>query len=337
MEKLTISKTLVMGFMGYANTLQVPLDEDQYPLLFQALNDKASNLIPFQYYAKLYTYVLEKTQNPILGLHEGEQYNLAALGIVGQMIQVCENVGEAIVKSSERFNLISNVIQFDVQLDDDRCIIYFDVHEKAKSKYEMVTRQMVMASMAFTYRELDFLSLTPPAPIEVGLNFDMANRNELNRVFNTTATVRSDRNFLMFEASICQLPILYADYELLTILEKVACKRLENQQTEDISLESQIKKLIYSMLDPKVPPFDVIAFHLNMSTRHLQRHLKLEGTSYSKIIEVVKKDLAIDYLKQNLSIKEVSFLMGYAEPSGFVNAFKNWFGQSPSKYRASLK
>ena len=44
----------------------------------------------------------------------------------------------------------------------------------------------------------------------------------------------------------------------------------------------------------------------------------------------------MSYLKKDMSIKEVSYLMGYAEPSAFVNAFKKWFGRTPLSFRALL-
>ena len=78
-----------------------------------------------------------------------------------------------------------------------------------------------------------------------------------------------------------------------------------------------------------------MAANLNLSPRSLQRKLGQEGTSYSAITEEIKKDLAISYLEKDLSIKEVSYLMGYSEPSTFVTAFKKWFGKTPLGFRAA--
>jgi AraC-like DNA-binding protein len=39
--------------------------------------------------------------------------------------------------------------------------------------------------------------------------------------------------------------------------------------------------------------------------------------------------------EDRLSIKETSYLLGFAEPGNFSRAFRRWTGTTPSRYRAS--
>ena len=39
----------------------------------------------------------------------------------------------------------------------------------------------------------------------------------------------------------------------------------------------------------------------------------------------------------SLSIAEVSFALGYSEPSAFTRAFKRWSGRAPAEYRESAR
>lgn len=78
-----------------------------------------------------------------------------------------------------------------------------------------------------------------------------------------------------------------------------------------------------------------IAEALNISQRTLQRKLREEGTSYKQLLEETRRELALQYLDNSqLSINEITYLLGFAEPSTFSRAFKRWEGISPGQYRA---
>lgn len=74
---------------------------------------------------------------------------------------------------------------------------------------------------------------------------------------------------------------------------------------------------------------------LGMSVRTLQRRLRDEGTTFEELCDGVRKARALVYLDAWMSIGEVAYLLGYAEPSVFHRAFKRWTGQSPEAFRAT--
>jgi len=76
---------------------------------------------------------------------------------------------------------------------------------------------------------------------------------------------------------------------------------------------------------------------MGMSERTLQRRLASEGSTFNGLLEEARRTIAISYLAdRKLAAYEVSFLLGYAEPSTFFRAFKRWTGKTPQEYRASL-
>ena len=189
--------------------------------------------------------------------------------------------------------------------------------------------------MVFAYKELEFLTLNKIIPLEVKIDFDSIKKESFDRVFNTSVELESDVNQMKFGIETLGQKIVFADYELLQVLENVACARFQSQSHSD-NLSGVITSMIYSLLNPSIPSFELIADNLNMSPRNLQRKLKEEGTSYSKLVTDIKKKLAVDYLKKNLSIKEVSYLMGYSESGTFVSAFKKWYGKTPGHFKLLL-
>ncbi|MEE9265906.1 MAG: helix-turn-helix transcriptional regulator, partial [Gammaproteobacteria bacterium] len=78
-----------------------------------------------------------------------------------------------------------------------------------------------------------------------------------------------------------------------------------------------------------------VADALHMSLRTLQRRLNDEGTSYKGLLDETRRELAAHYMAEtHRSINEITYLLGFSEPSNFSRAFRRWTGKSPSAYRA---
>ena len=72
-----------------------------------------------------------------------------------------------------------------------------------------------------------------------------------------------------------------------------------------------------------------------MSERTLMRRLQDEGSSYNQLLDATRRELAQRYLRQkNLSLGQITYLLGFADQSNFFRACKRWFDASPSQYRA---
>jgi len=71
-----------------------------------------------------------------------------------------------------------------------------------------------------------------------------------------------------------------------------------------------------------------------MSTRSLQRRLREEGTTFSILVDEVRRDLAQDYIRNpGISLMEVAFVLGFSVYSSFSRAYKRWTGMSPGEGR----
>jgi AraC-like DNA-binding protein len=70
---------------------------------------------------------------------------------------------------------------------------------------------------------------------------------------------------------------------------------------------------------------------LRMTSRTLLRRLKQEGTTFTAIIDQLREELAFQYLQRdNMSIGEASYLLGFSDEGTFSRAFKRWTGRRPS-------
>mgnify|MGYP000583496743 CR=1 FL=1 len=339
MDNLYVAKSLLANLLDVARDTGV--EEEALGLVGSEGNGDAGNtgsadIVPLLHFAQLYEYLEHKTGDLEIGLHVGERYNMAALGVVGQLIQVSRTVGEGLNMACEHFNLVSNALQISAVIEGDKCLVEIETDSVFKERYPAACKHMVHASMVFALRELQFMVHAKDSPLQVSSTFTSQQSNEFQRIFGVTVHLGAYKNALVFNKTVLDKEVIYADYELLLLLEKVACERLAHLQEKEPSLSSYIQSVIYKLLDPALPQFHEVAAHMSTSTRSLQRKLQQEGTSYSELAETVKKDLAMTYLKKNLSIKEVSYLMGYTEPSSFVTAFKRWFGKTPKRVKSLL-
>jgi len=85
----------------------------------------------------------------------------------------------------------------------------------------------------------------------------------------------------------------------------------------------------------RFPEIEAVAATLCMTSRTLRRKLDAEGTSYSQLLDDVRRSLAQDYLRTPmLSTDEIAAALGFGDVASFRRAFKRWTGRSPGESRA---
>jgi len=85
---------------------------------------------------------------------------------------------------------------------------------------------------------------------------------------------------------------------------------------------------------PHWPDLVDTAAALAMSTATLQRRLAAEHTSYQKLKDELRRDIAIIRLNTTkASVAEIGLELGFADSAAFQRAFKDWTGTAPGRYR----
>jgi len=80
-----------------------------------------------------------------------------------------------------------------------------------------------------------------------------------------------------------------------------------------------------------------VAASLAMSVPTLRRRLEDEGTTFSDLVDDVRRDLAERYLRDpDRSISEIAALLGFAHAPAFHKAFRRWKGVTPTAHRARM-
>lgn len=106
---------------------------------------------------------------------------------------------------------------------------------------------------------------------------------------------------------------------------------------QDKSLLATVQALLLKEIPSGDFSINDVAGTLNLSKRTLQRQLSAVGTTFNEGVQVARKVLVMPLIKdRTLSLIEISYLLGYADPGSFSRAFKKWFDQSPLAYRKQM-
>jgi AraC-like DNA-binding protein len=98
------------------------------------------------------------------------------------------------------------------------------------------------------------------------------------------------------------------------------------------------EELVMTSLQGEPPQIEEIANKMGMASWTLRRKLNEENTSFSQIVDRVRKELGESYVSDTLlNFTEISFLLGFSSPSAFQRAFKRWTKVSPGEYRNFFK
>jgi AraC-like DNA-binding protein len=77
-----------------------------------------------------------------------------------------------------------------------------------------------------------------------------------------------------------------------------------------------------------------IAASLGLSLRTMQRQLAEQQQSFKQLLDAIRQQLAEQYLANSqLSLNQITYLLGFANQANFTRAFKRWHGIPPSSYR----
>ncbi len=141
---------------------------------------------------------------------------------------------------------------------------------------------------------------------------------------------------MLFEESVLDTVLPTADANLLAILLPLATAQRERASPHPL-LTDQVRRALRAALSSDDAQLESVAKRLGMTGRSLQRRLKDEGTVFQTVRDEMRRDLADHYLGQGMSFAEISFLLGFSEPSAFFRAFKRWTGLTPLERRGTLE
>lgn len=151
------------------------------------------------------------------------------------------------------------------------------------------------------------------------------------KVFRSPITFGAGEDFIDYDKRDCEVRLADGNPELAQHYDRIVASdaaRMEGSSTTD-----KVRALLLETM-PEGPTESRISAGLRMSNSSLKACLRREGTTFTKLLDASRVELARRHLaERSFSIKEVAFLLGYADVATFTRAFKRWTGRTPGALR----
>jgi AraC-like DNA-binding protein len=170
-------------------------------------------------------------------------------------------------------------------------------------------------------------------PLRVEYVQQRANSRAIERNLSCSLVGGASRNAIIFRASDATVPFVTRNAELLDLLAPQFEEQLRQFKDEDSFLEL-VHRAIQDRLTGQRPSIDTISQALHMSPRTLQRRLQDSGSSFQRVLDEARHQMARYYLSNSvLELNEAAYLLGFEDPNSFGRAFRAWEGIPPSDWR----
>jgi AraC-like DNA-binding protein len=279
---------------------------------------------------KLWRLAVAATGDPCLGLAAARGFQPAMLHGLGLAWLVSDTLLDAFGRLARYARLINSALHFRLEEQPDSIDLVAVLPEILPSDFEYAATDLGIAAFL---RMCQFTAGQPILPRHVTLQrpqpYCLAQFEEM---FGVSIEYGAPVNRLCFDRQQLTRHLASANPELARINDQVVMDYLARFDRASIAM--QVRSKIIHQLPDGIPTQGAIADTLHVSLRSLQRRLREEDTSFKDLLEETRQQLAVQYLRDTRrSIGEITYLLGFSEPSNFTRAFKRWTGKSPAQYR----
>ncbi|MBX2885593.1 MAG: AraC family transcriptional regulator [Granulosicoccus sp.] len=146
----------------------------------------------------------------------------------------------------------------------------------------------------------------------------------------------ADETQIVLSSKDAQLPLITRNDTLWETIAPSLTKQLQDKQ-DLTSMSNRVKSVLVDALAGGTVTSEQVAKKLYTSKRSLQRRLNEEGATFQKILSETRLELSRHYLaRQDLSLGEISYLLGFQDQTSFFRAYHKWTGETPNSTRDSL-
>lgn len=288
------------------------------------------NRIPFAQIVALYEKAAELTGDTNFGLHLAESVHPSAFDVVGYSALNSPTIGAAFTRVARYHSIWTDGALFTPELSDETSAVVYRYADTSISEHRQDS-EMTLATVTTLCRNLVSPDFAPSA-VEFQ-HAEPTDTSEHLRLFRCPVRFSAASNQVTFASSFLSLPIDKADASLCAVLDRHAEELLSKYPPRD-SLIDQVQSIIAGEFRGGDPSLERVADELSLTPRTLQRKLHELGTSHNELLDQMRRQLAMRYLREpEMAICEVAYLLGFSESSSFHRAFKRWTGVTPKEFR----
>lgn len=159
---------------------------------------------------------------------------------------------------------------------------------------------------------------------------------EAKRVLGVAPVYGQVEQFLTLTPKDLALPVrVSSPSKLGTYLEAYAQQLVAKLPSDEASLRARVLRSLVTELPNGGLTLDAMAKRCAMTGRTLQRRLAQEDVTFAELVDEARRHSAERMVSDGqLPLAEISFLLGFQEPSAFHRAFKRWTGKTPLNWKS---
>lgn len=281
-----------------------------------------------QFFA-LFQAVYEEANRDDLSLYMGQLYAHGPFVPAVFAFSCSPNI-ETGVQRLALFKPLLAPLRLDIQRHDDRFTLRFLSADPALPLPDC----MSMFELVYFLECSRLFTAEPIVPLQIDLPAAMTATAEEIAFFGIDTTP-AQHPAIHLSIEDATRPLISQNAEMLKSVMEDLNRQLARKQAEQ-PIASRVRGALVEMLPSGQSSVNDACDRLAMSKRSLQRKLKDENTSYQAVLEDVRSELSMHYLKQDeMTVEEISYLLAYRDPNSFYRAFHGWTGMTPMQARSA--
>jgi AraC-like DNA-binding protein len=274
----------------------------------------------------------EVSANPAIGLLLGAESKIERFHPVSLAALSTENFGAAVERMA-RYKQLTCPEEIVQKKDEEEWSIQF----RWLLADEVEPAVLIECCFAWVLSVARCGTGTRLSPLRVEFVQPRPHVKSIERHFGCPVVSGARGNAIVFRASDAHRPFVTRNAELLAMLAPQFEEELKRENGDDNFLD-RVRVAIQQKLTGQRPSIEDIADALHISSRTLQRRLQDERSSFQRVLEEARRQLARQYLNNPvLELNEAAYLLGYEDSSSFVRAFRTWEGVPPARWRVEQR
>ncbi len=280
----------------------------------------------------LWTVAVRETGDPCFGAEVGKHWTPTTFHALGFAFLASHTLKDALTRLARYTRIVNNSISARLETHGANLHLMMATSED-DSRIHPVARDSGMTAVISMCR---FLCGEDFSPVEIQVTRDKSLcHEELIKFVGCPIEYNCDQNQTLFDRITAEKRLPTGNTELAKVNEDLAIKYLNSLDGASIMLK--VKAKLIEMMPQGQVSEEAVATELNLSLRTLQRKLREEKTSYSKIYKSIRQEMAGEYIQDSqMSMTEIAYLLGFSEQANFTRAFRRWYGTSPTAARENL-
>jgi len=286
-------------------------------------------LISYEEQLQIFSNAATLNPDADLGRRLGQLHRVNRYGLYGYAVQTCANFDLALQVACRYMSLTGVTLDLELVTDDQYYRILLSDKLPLMGAHRLfvdelifsihtIANEIIEGSFQFDHISLNF-SATPAS-------------QQYSTLLNCPVYFNKAQSELVILRTQGEQPLRHWD-PLTSEVCREQCEKILRRLEAGESISVQVREVIMQLpCDQRKA--EIVAQRLHLSTRHLRRKLSSDNTTFQKLLDEIRCELAKDYLTHTLlPLDDIALLLGFSETSNFRRAFIKWMAKSPAQYR----